>query len=855
MKFKFTIFLVSVAFTTITCVNQLALLFPQSITIIDSNENTFIVNGQKFNIEVCPNFDGLSLNLNGNGQSIHLDSLDFVANILPHQTIKSISIINAPASDIRQNEIINTPIIVTDSPDSIIRNNQISDITDPSYTYGIMVNNSPNTQIYDNYIFNVKSTSNSVSGIHLVDSQNTLIKNNTIEQIASTTTSFFDARDTYGIRIKSSPDVKILDTQIENLDSNGKNYGIYVESSPNIIINDSSIDDVTSKASQGIYIVDSQTAIVKNNTITNLNSTTLASFGISLQDSNHSSVILNNISVIDATSSLNGVHLDQSGNSVLGNNTIQSLSSTSSIYPLSGICLEASEFTTIEWNKILNLNSTNSEAIGIFADKSKNLIARNNTITNVTPSVGLSIFECNNTILSWNTLTNVSNSFYIDETSSNVQYSQNIVDGQTVALQSFLRPADLIIEEGSVGNAISWLASDPQARNYSIYKEETKVNNGTWINATPVIYPVSSNLTIGVHSYQIVLTEKSGYNITDVVKVTVIESEMPQLIESPDDLRYRVGALNNELSWTLTDSYPSRYTIYQNDTELVSNAAWKSADPIIIGVSGLPLGVYNYTLVADDTSGNTVKDLVFVFVLQATDVFLETEMPSPMQYKYETTGNVLNWTVNSPESGTYSIYQIIGSIKSKITSGAFDPGESIFYPIDGLSLGTYHFSIEVNSEGNLAEDIVIVNVVAQPTIPGGYETLNVTIPRYTTPPYAIRPAGDPLPTYITGAVILFSACVVAYWFVTRRLMVPTSVKEEKKSLRKARKVKDTQAEGVNLGEVGRAYFKAGNYTKAMKYHKEALSIFKKSGDKKAQLRELERLGDAYLAKGVEEKHD
>ena len=828
-------------------------LYPQSISNTNSMKYTSKIHGKEVNIAIHQAFDGVNVIIDGKGQSLILDSI--IEDISIRRSITSISIINAPASDIRQNEIINTPIIVTNSPDSLIRNNQISDITDPSYTYGIMVNNSPNTQVLDNHIFNIISTSSSATGIHLTDSQNTMIQNNTIEEIASTTTSFFDARDTYGILINSSSDVKILNAQIKNLTSNGKNYGIYAESSANININDSSIDDVISKASQGIYILDCQTAVVKGNTITNLNSTTLASYGIFLQDSNHSSVILNDVSVIDATSSLNGVYVDQSSNSVIGNNTIQSLTSSSSIYSLFGISLKASDITIIEWNTINDLNSTNSEAIGIIAEKSENLIVRNNTITDVSASVGLYIIECNNAIISWNTFTNVFNSFYLDETSSNVLYSQNIVDGQTVALQSFLRPADLIIEEGSVGNSISWLALDPQAENYSIYRQGILVDNGTWINASPVIHPVSSSLAIGEHSYQAVLTEKSGYNITDVVKVTVIESDLPQLIKSPDDLRYRVGALDNELSWTLTDSYPFVYAIYRNDTELVSNKKWESTIPITIDVSSLPLGVYNYTLLATDTSGNTIKDFVLVFVLKATDIFLETEMPSPMQYEYETTGNVLNWTVNSPESGTYSIYQVIESSKSFITSGAFDPGDPILYPIDGLSIGTYYFSIEVNSEGNLAEDAVTINVVAKPTIPGGYETTNVTIPRYTTPPYAIRPPGDPLPTYIIGAVILFSACVVAYWFVTRRLMVPASVKEEKKSLKKARKIKDTQEEGVNLGEVGRAYFKAGDFAKAIKYHKEALAIFKESGNKKAQLRELERLGDAYLAKGVEEKHD
>ena len=78
-------------------------------------------------------------------------------------------------------------------------------------------------------------------------------------------------------------------------------------------------------------------------------------------------------------------------------------------------------------------------------------------------------------------------------------------------------------------------------------------------------------------------------------------------------------------------------------------------------------------------------------------------------------------------------------------------------------------------------------------------------------------------------------------------------KGEKKALKKARNIKDIHEEGKRLGAIGHIYFKAGNFKNAIKSHKEALEIFKKTGEKKLQIEELESLGNAYLAQGVEEK--
>lgn len=844
---KTKIFLFFLLVTALTSINPLQIV--PTIPEVDQ-VNTYIVQGQEIKVQIHQDPDGSTLTLDGKGQALILNSIDFLEDNNIKHPIKSITIINAPASEIIEFEVRNTPIELIDSPYSFIRDNQIINFVDSSYTYGILLNNSPHTEISLNTIYNITSTSNSVSGIHLINSQNTTIKNNTIEKIASTSLNFVNPRDVYGIRIYDSKDVQILTTRIKNLDSNGYGYGIFLDSSTSNNINGSIINEISSKSSYGIYGKDSSATVVNNTLISNIISSSQVAYGISLETSPSSEISQNEIITIDASlGEVSGVYLDHCTGTYVGYNTIELLSSYSINY---GISIQVSNSVEIEKNDISDLVSSNSEAIGIFTEECALLVVSNNSITDISPSYGLYIISCNETLLQYNEISNIDEWIYIDETSHDVQYSENKVEGKTLWLQTFIRPADLIIEEGNTSSSISWTASDSQAQSYEIFKDDVLKESRMWISGSPIIYNLNYSLSIGQHSYRIVLTESTGNQIIDFVKVSVIEMDLPQVVNSPDDLYLSIGASDQVISWTLIDNYPSNYFIYFNNTEIVFDF-WNSTVPITYNVSVLGINeytVYNFTLVATDLSGNTVIDTVLVFVF---DVEILTKMPSQIQYEYEKTGQVLNlnWTVYSNESGSYTIYQDNGTIRTIIDSGVFEPREPILYQvnIDDLAVGTYEFRIVITQD---VEDYVTVIVYANPDIPGAQEQTKIPTPHQSIPPYLAQPAANPWPALIMGGFIVLATCGAGYWIVTRHLMVPSAVKDEKKALKKARKVKNIHEEGKRLGAIGHIYYEAGNFRKAINNHKEALAVFKKIGDKKLQIQELENLGNAYLALGVDE---
>ena len=92
---KYLIFLL-VTVTAVTSINPLMGHPIREVTQLKK----YIVNGQEISVHIRNDLDGSTLILDGNGQALILDSIDFIENDDIQHPLKSIKIINAPASEI-----------------------------------------------------------------------------------------------------------------------------------------------------------------------------------------------------------------------------------------------------------------------------------------------------------------------------------------------------------------------------------------------------------------------------------------------------------------------------------------------------------------------------------------------------------------------------------------------------------------------------------------------------------------------------------------------------------------------------------------------------------------------------------
>ena len=124
----------------------------------------------------------------------------------------------------------------------------------------------------------------------------------------------------------------------------------------------------------------------------------------------------------------------------------------------------------------------------------------------------------------------------------------------------------------------------------------------------------------------------------------------PPTIDHPADMDFEEGTTGNTIEWNPSDAHPSHHVVYRNGTEVVSDS-WDGGS-VTIEVDGLSVGVYNYTIVVYDTSGNSASDTVLAIVLPQTTITTTT-----------TTSTTTNTTTpNGDVTGPVIVFLGVGAV-------------------------------------------------------------------------------------------------------------------------------------------------------------------------------------------------
>ncbi len=177
--------------------------------------------------------------------------------------------------------------------------------------------------------------------------------------------------------------------------------------------------------------------------------------------------------------------------------------------------------------------------------------------------------------------------------------------------------ADFEYEEGDTGNSITWHPTDTNPDYYSVTRDGSIVDDGTWLGGD--INIDIDGLAYGVYTYVCTVNDTEGQEVSDSVVVTVTDTVSP-LINSPADVIYDEGDTGNSILWVATDTNPASYIVYREGVQIETNS-WSSGDSIVISVDGLSPASYNYTIVVFDEAGNSAKDEVTVAVTPTVPEF------------------------------------------------------------------------------------------------------------------------------------------------------------------------------------------------------------------------------------------
>ncbi|MEE8401166.1 MAG: PGF-pre-PGF domain-containing protein, partial [Candidatus Hydrothermarchaeaceae archaeon] len=103
-------------------------------------------------------------------------------------------------------------------------------------------------------------------------------------------------------------------------------------------------------------------------------------------------------------------------------------------------------------------------------------------------------------------------------------------------------------------------------------------------------------------------------NATESVSITVenYDNAAPS-ISAPSDISVSKGA-TKKITWTITETGPGQYYVLRNSIEVASPASYTSGTEINQIIDTSTTGTWNYSIIANDTSGNKAQDDVTVTI-------------------------------------------------------------------------------------------------------------------------------------------------------------------------------------------------------------------------------------------------
>ncbi|MDF1539907.1 MAG: NosD domain-containing protein [Candidatus Thorarchaeota archaeon] len=383
-------------------------------------------------------------------------------------------------------------------------------------------------------------------------------------------------------------------------------------------------------------IIGSEYCVLKNNTISGCSYD-----GLYIQESPNNIIVNNTVS----GNSFNGIRVvEHSDDNLITNNTIFSNSKA-------GVCIDRYALG----NLIISNSIFENCEYGINCDFT---VSDNHIYGNILASNGIANANDEESGNHWNS-TGWGNywsdhngiGFYAIPGEGNAFDYFPMVYPPDQSHPTINHPDDIEFNEGTQGHVIEWVPSDAYPSDYVIFRNSSKIRTGIWHGG--YILVELDGVELGIHNYTLVVCDTSGNWNSDTVIATV-RDENPPVINHPSDILFIEGSTGYNISWIPTDLHPDQYQVFMNGSMIMSTS-WDGGS-VVIELDGLSRGSYNYTIVASDTSGNTVLDTVIVFVHSAP-------------VTSSTTTTTSTQTTTDTDATTTTPLPLDGSIVVVITSG------------------------------------------------------------------------------------------------------------------------------------------------------------------------------------------
>ncbi|MHA2151937.1 MAG: hypothetical protein ACXAAQ_08155 [Candidatus Thorarchaeota archaeon] len=258
---------------------------------------------------------------------------------------------------------------------------------------------------------------------------------------------------------------------------------------------------------------------------------------------------------------------------------------------------------------------------------------------------------------------------------------------------------------------LTWTVEDEFPNSIEVWVDGALNVSIAWVNSTyDFVYNVSASFPefiIGEHEVTLKAIDLNSNFAEDSITIRFYENVTP-VIEGPEPVQFYFSETGYSLSWNVSDEYLNMYEILLDDDDFDDGTINPDNPIITISLNGLEIGVHNFTMYANDTSGNTAMDSVLVTVLGDDIVPLIVYSPSDFSYPQGAGNQIFNWTATDDFMDYYTI-EVDGEIV--VTEDWLT--DDIEFDFAGLIQGDHVVTLKVyDLGGNMAESTVLVSVSA-----------------------------------------------------------------------------------------------------------------------------------------------
>ncbi len=186
----------------------------------------------------------------------------------------------------------------------------------------------------------------------------------------------------------------------------------------------------------------------------------------------------------------------------------------------------------------------------------------------------------------------------------------------TDQLPTINHPADVFIDEGDEGHSITWFPAHAHPSHYEVKRNDLLFDSGNW-NGSSITIDLF-HFPPGVWDVTLTVWATSGSFVSDSMIVGVNNRPyLIPLIVGQDRLEIPESTEGYNVTWTVHGSYPTSYSIYENDVEVESGTPISRVISFVIAPRSADTECH-YKLVVGDSYGHYAEDLVIVVFLAAT---------------------------------------------------------------------------------------------------------------------------------------------------------------------------------------------------------------------------------------------